>query len=215
MTIVASFEKVLSPAERRAFAQLSSPIRIQEFLDSLAYNPEEGRFLSPLSVLREGMAHCFEGSVFAALALKKLGYRPLLVNMFPEEGTDDEHLLAVFRRKGGWGAVAKSNFVGLRYREPVYRDVRELVMSYFEQYYNVAKKRTLRSYTRPLSLEKFNSHHWPTSDEAMNRIDQRLDSLKRIPLLTRSMVDELIPVDERSYQSGLSGSNPAGLYKPT
>ena len=147
--------KSMNKTERRTLSSLTTPRKLQYFLDQLAYNPEEGWFRCPLRVLRDRKAHCFEGAVFAAAVLENLGFPPLIVNMFPERGTDDEHLFAVYQQHGAWGAVAQSNFVGLRFREPIYRNLRELVLSYFEQYYNLARQKTLRSYTRPLNLNTF------------------------------------------------------------
>ena len=115
-------------------------------------------------VLRERMANCFDGAVFAAAMLSRLGHPPLILDMLPN-GRDDDHVLAVYKRDGHWGAVAKSNFAGLRFREPVYRTVRELVMSYFEQYYNVDREKTLRAYTRPLNLQVFDKYQWMTRNE--------------------------------------------------
>jgi hypothetical protein len=201
-------------AERRVVARLTSPARIQSFLDELAYNPGDDRYRCPLSVVREGLAHCFEAAVFGAAALRQTGYRPLIVNLFPEPGMDDEHLLAIYGEPGAWGAVAKSNYAGLRYREPIYRNLRELVISYFEHYYNLAKDRTLRSYSRPLNLAGFDRHDWLTEDSTMTLIEARLNAMKQIPLLTTSMIRGLCVVDERSYHSGLVGSNPDGLSPP-
>ena len=129
-------------------------------------------------------------------------------------GRDDVHLLALYKRNGHWGAVAKSNFVGLRFREPVYRNLRELVMSYFEQFYNVEREKTLRSYSLPLNLKAFDRWSWMTSDDSLERIAQRLDRVRKIPLLTQPMMSNLSSVDERSYRAGLFGSNEAGLFKP-
>jgi hypothetical protein len=129
-------------------------------------------------------------------------------------GRDDVHLLALYKRNGHWGAVAKSNFVGLRFREPVYRNLRELVMSYFEQFYNMEREKTLRRYTLPLNLKAFDRWSWMTSDDSLERIAQRLDRVRKIPLLTQPMMSNLSSVDERSYRAGLFGSNEAGLFKP-
>jgi hypothetical protein len=209
-----TFDSILTAVERRAIAKLSSPAKIQAFLDELPYNRGEDGYFCPASVLREGKAHCYEGAVFAAALLGRIGFPPLLLNMFPEPGTDDEHLLAVFRRHGAWGAVAKSNFVGLRFREPVYRSLHELVMSYFESYYNLVRQKTLRSYARPLDLSAFDRYAWQTRDETMERIERRLNALRRIELLSAATAAALAPVDDRSYQAGLCGSDPAGLFVP-
>ncbi|MBI1800427.1 MAG: hypothetical protein HYR71_02215 [Chloroflexi bacterium] len=190
---------------------MARPADVQAALDEIPYSAED-RYRSPLSVMRDRQAHCFDGALFAAAALRRLGYPPLIVNLFAER--DDEHLIAIYKHGGGFGAVAKSNFVGLRFREPVYRGLRELVMSYFEPYYNVQGEKTLRSYTRPLNLTGFDRLDWMTCDDALDAIAERLDSLQRIPLLTPSMVAALSRVDGRSYRAGLLGVNEAGLYRP-
>jgi hypothetical protein len=110
--------------------------------------------------------------------------------------------------------VAKSNFVGLRFREPIYRNLRELVMSYFEQFYNVEREKPLRSYTLPLNLEAFDKLNWMTSDVTLEQIAQKLEKLRKVPLLTQPMISNLSLVDDRSYRAGLFGANEAGLFKP-
>ena len=207
-----TFDQKLNRAERRIAARLTTPNRIQGFLDGIGYSIEDTN-LCPLSVLRERVANCFDGAVFAAAALRRLGYPPLILDML-SNGRDDDHVLAVYKREGHWGAVAKSNFVGLRFREPVYRTLRELVMSYFEQYFNVNGEKTLRAYAGALNLQVFDKYQWMTSNEAMERIEQRLAMLRRTPLLTRRMIAILSPADKRSCQAGLLGANRAGLYKP-
>jgi len=196
--------------ELRALARLGTPRKIQDFLDSIPYSTED-RYRSPRSVLRERVAHCYDGALFAAAALRQGGHRPLLVNMYAER--DDEHLLAVFKRDGHWGAVAKSNFVGLRYRDPVYRTLRELVMSYFQDYFNVQGEKTLRAYTRPLNLARFDRLSWTTSDTQLDTVAAALDKLERIAVLTRTTRTALAHVDERSYRAGMMGTDAAGLYK--
>ncbi len=205
------FEKALSPSERKIIEGLTTPGAIQAFLDDIAYS-DEPIYRCPLRVLRERKGHCFDGALFAAAMLRRLGHPPLILDMLPNE-RDDDHLLALFKRNGRWGAVAKSNFAGLRYREPVYRTLRELIMSFFEQYFNVAREKTLRGYTVPLNLKAFDQRDWMTSDEPLDAIAQRLDEIRRVTLLTGEMIDDLLPVDERSCQAGLLGANEAGLYK--
>ena len=212
MTAVKDFEQVLNKAEYKFLATLATPTRIQAFLDEIPYSTEHV-YRCPLRVLRERIAHCFDGALFAAATLRRLGYPPLILEMVPN-GRDDVHLLALYKRNGHWGAVAKSNFVGLRFREPVYRNLRELVMSYFEQFYNVEREKTLRRYTLPLNLKVFDRWSWMTSDDSLERIAQRLDRVRKIPLLTQPMMSNLSSVDERSYRAGLFGSNEAGLFKP-
>ncbi len=206
------FEALLDGRERKLIRGLTNPRRIQAFLDEIAYS-SDAFYRCPLRVLRDRRAHCFDGAVFGAAALGRIGHPPLIVDMFPN-GRDDEHLLAVFKVDGRWGAVAKSNFVGLRFREPVYRGLRELVMSYFEQYYNTEREKTLRAYTRPLNLNSFRALDWMTADGPLDLIARRTDELRRIELITPRMASRLLPVDERSFQAGLFGSDPAGLYRP-
>jgi hypothetical protein len=133
--------------------------------------------------------------------------------MLPVPGRDDDHMLALYKLNGYWGAVAKSNFVGLRYREPIYRTLRELVLTYFEDFYNTAGEKTLRAYTVPLNLQVYDSSNWMASDTSMMEIAHRLEKLRRYTLLTPNMVAGLAPVDERFYQAGLTGVNWEGLYK--
>jgi len=211
MTAEKTFDESLSKKELRLFSGLSSPAKVQAFLDSIPYSAENV-YRSPLSVLRDRKAHCFDGAVFAAAALRQLGHPPLIVDMLAER--DDDHLLALYRREGFWGAVAKSNFVGLRFREAIYRNLRELVMSYFEDYYNLKREKTLRSYTRPLNLKAFDKLNWVVSDETLDAIADRLDKIRKIPVLTDRMIAQLSPMDPRSYRAGMLGVNMAGVYKP-
>jgi hypothetical protein len=212
MSAIEDFDQALAKRERRKIAQLSTPTKIQDFLDRLPYSVES-IYRCPLRVFREHTAHCFDGALFGAAALRRLGYPPLILNM-TAIAEDDDHLLALYNRDGHWGAVAKSNFVGLRFREAIYRNLRELVMSYFEQFYSVERKKSLRSYTVPLNLKAFDKLNWMISDEALERIGERLDEIRNVPLLTGSMIARLSLVDERSYQAGLLGANEEGLCRP-
>lgn len=212
MSAADAFDRALTEVEREQIDGLTSPSDIQAFLDELVYSADP-IYRCPLRVLRERKAHCFDGAFFAAAALRRLGYPPLVLDMLPNE-RDDDHMLALFRHNGHWGAVAKSNFVGLRFREPVYRGLRELVMSYFEQFYNVAREKTLRAYTRPLNLQAFDKLDWTTSDEPLERIARRLDQIRRYALLTPDMVAGLSLLDARSHAAGLLGVNEAGLFRP-
>jgi len=206
------FDKAMTRAEQRLIARLNTPDRIQLFLDELDYGTET-IYRSPLRVLHERICQCFDGAVFAAAMLHRLHYPALILNLLPNN-RDDDHVLALFRRDGHWGALAKSNFAGLRYREPVYRDLRELVMSYFENYYNLHREKTLRGYTRPLDLKAFHRFQWMMRDETMELIAQRLDEMRRVAILTRPMIARLCLVDKRSCRAGLHGANQAGLSRP-
>jgi len=206
------FERELTRAEERLLARLDSPGTIQHFLDRLTYSAVT-LYRAPLRVLRERTCQCFDGAVFGAAMLRRLGYPALILNLLPNK-RDDDHVLALFRRDGHWGAIAKSNFVNLRSREAVYRTVRELVMSYFEHYYNVQREKTLRGFTRPLDLKTFDRRRWMTQDETMEMISQRLDEIRRAHIITKPMIARLSLVDVLSSRAGLLGANKAGLYRP-
>jgi hypothetical protein len=207
-----AFAKALGRRERKVLLSLKSPVLIQSFLDELAYSTDDV-YKSPLRVLEDRKAQCFDGGVFAAMALSRLGHRPMIIDLIPNE-RDDDHILALYKIAGSWGAVAKSNFVGLRFREPVYRTLRELVMSYFELYFNLAGEKTLRAYTLPLSLSTFDKHEWMTRDAVLEQIASRLDEIHRIPVVTDRMARRLSSVDKRSQRAGLLGSVKSGLYRP-
>ena len=130
MSFTTDFDQGLTGSERELIATLATPAKIQAFLDELPYSTEH-IYRCPLRVLRERIAHCFDGALFAAATLRRLGYPPLIMDMLPND-QDDDHMLAIYNRRRHWGAIAKSNFAGLRFREPVYRTLRELMMSYFE-----------------------------------------------------------------------------------
>ncbi len=196
--------------ELRVMRELDTPAKIQCFLDSISYSADP-IYRSPRSVLRDRKAHCFDGALFAAAALRLIGHPPRIVDM--KAVRDDDHLLAIFKRKGLFGAVAKSNFVGLRFREPIYRSLRELVISYFDSYYNLDYEKTLRGYTVPLDLRAFDRIKWTSSDDQLDLIAERLDQIPNFALLDDEMVRELSPVDERTYNAHMLGSNPDGIYR--
>jgi hypothetical protein len=197
--------------EARILEPLSSPGLVQDFLDAVPYSSDHF-YRSPRSVMRDRKAHCFDGALFAAAALRFHGHAPLLLDLRAEN--DDDHVLAVFRRGRGLGAVAKSNFVGIRFREPIHRTLRELALSFFEAYYNTLGEKTLRAYSALLDLSGFDRQGWETRDEALDGVAARLDSIRHYPLLDSADVRALRPVDRRSLEAGLLGSNAAGLYKP-
>lgn len=143
-----NLEQSLSLENKTIFESLRTPFQIQAFLDSIPYSPEDAN-RCPRRVLEDRQAHCLDGGLFAAAALRRLGFKPVIIDMLPTPGRDDDHVLAIFKQNGVLGAIAKSNYVGLRYREPVYRSTRELVMSYFEAFFNSLGEKTLRAYTVP------------------------------------------------------------------
>jgi hypothetical protein len=207
------FIAALDHSNRDCFGTLDSPVKIQEFLDSLPYVGEDLN-RTPLRVMQDRQCHCLDGGMLAALALSQLGFPALLVDLVPVAGIDDDHVLAVFRVNKLWGCVAKSNFTGLRYRDPVYRSIRELVMSYFEVFYNIDGIKTLRGYTRPLNLKLYDRFAWQTEQDGTDRVVKRLYSLKPIPVVPEKSIPLIAKLDQRSHQIGFIGVNMDGLYKP-
>jgi hypothetical protein len=189
-------------AELRTLRRLKTPAGIQRFLDELPYNLSFTA-RSPQKVLQDRTASCLEGGIFAAAALRVLGFPPLIFDLEAEQDTD--HVVAIFKVRGHWGAVAKSNFTGCRYREPVYRSLRELAMSYFNIYFNLRGERTLRRYSRPVNLARFDRLHWMTTNKPIWFIAEHLCEIPHIPLLAPSMEKRLTRVDQRTVRAELVG----------
>lgn len=202
----------LNPRERAVFRRLTSPTKIQRFLDEdIGYNCEPGgpTCYSPRGVLKQGVAHCMEGALLAAMALRRLGFPPLLVDL--EAVRDTDHVIAVYRANGRWGAVAKSDYAGLRSREPIYVSLRELAMSYFEDYYNPAGEKTLRAYSRPVNLARFDRSihgrpvHWMTTFDDVWAIPEFLLTIPHTRLMTKPMERHLARMDPKLYEAGRVG----------
>jgi len=193
--------------ERKTFRHMNSPAKIQKFLDDeIGYNLEPGgdTCYSPRRVLRENVAHCMEGALLGAMALRWLGYPPLLVDL--EAVRDSDHVLAVYRVEGRWGAVAKSDYSGLRSREPVYSTIRELAMSYFEHYFNPRGEKTLRAYSRPVSLARFDRKiGWMSTLDEVWEIPKYLCEIPHSSVLTKTMERRLARMDGRLYAAGRLG----------
>ena len=189
-------------SELRTLRALKTPEGIQKFLDDLPYNLRyDAR--SPKKVLHDRVASCLEGGIFAAAALRIIGFPPLIFDLEAQQDTD--HVVAIFKVRGHWGAVAKSNFTGCRYREPVYRTLRELAMSYFNIYFNLRCERTLRRYSRPVNLARFDHLNWMTTDKPIWFIAEHLCEIPHISLLTQAMEKNLTRVDRRTFQGEMVG----------
>lgn len=198
----------LTRGELAILRRLSTPEKVQAYLDALTYNtePDGDTVRSPRRVMRDRTAHCAEGAFLAAAAFRIHGRPPLLVDL--EAVRDDDHVLAVYRERGLWGAVATSKFAGLRYRSPVYRTVRELVLSYFEHYYNWDGERTLRAYSRPVSLARFDRIGWMTAEDDLWPVVDHLARIAHTPLIPAATARRLVGLDRRSYEAGLHGAPP-------
>ena len=192
----------LSRENLRTLRSLNTPARIQKFLDAMTYQYANTAW-SPQRALRESKGHCLEGALVAAAALRVHGHRPLLMDL--EAVRDDDHVVALYRERGLWGGVAKSNFAGLRFRAPVYRTVRELALSYFEQYYNLRGERTLRSYSLPVNLERLDPIGWMTAEEDVWCVTEALIAARHFPLFPDKVARALPRLDRRSFEAGKYG----------
>jgi len=199
MSFITEFQSHLPAGLRKKFLSLNTPFAIQEYLDSLTYIGEE-RDRSPLNAMLDGQSHCLDGGFLAALALWRIGFKPLLIDIVPDPGKDDDHVLALYQIDGHWGALAKTNYVFLGFREPVYKNLRELVMTYFEHYVSIKQEKVLRGYTRPLDASRYTHLHWAWDEAGANRLyHQHFYGRKAIPLVTKRIAKRLSPVTDRVY----------------
>jgi len=192
----------LSPQDLRTLRTLKTPARIQKFIDALPYQYADTA-RSPQRVLRERKGHCLEGALLAAAALRVSGHPPLLMDL--EAVHDDDHVIALYRERGLWGGIAKSNFAGLRFRAPIYRTLRELALSYFEHYYNLRGERTLRAYSQPVNLARLDSRDWMTSEEDVWCVPELLIAARHFPLFPDKVARTLPRLDRRSFEAGMHG----------
>ena len=191
---------------RREFgflSRLTPPWRIQKFLDGLDYDSAGAGCRSARRVLRERTVQCMDGALFAAAALRVQGHPPLIIDL--EAVFDDDHVLAVFRQNGCWGAIARSNYSGLRFREAIHPTIRALVLSYFESYFNLRRQKTLRRYSRPVNLSRFDRLDWMTAEKDLWEIPEYLADIPHRRLLPSRFERRLSPVDRRIFEAGLVG----------
>jgi hypothetical protein len=176
----------LRPGEYAKLARLSSPEKIQAFLNAIPINHEIGgeTVLSVREVLRQRRAHCIEGAMVAACALWVHGEPPLVMHLDCHE-SDYPHVIALFRRAGAWGAISKTNGAPLRYRDPIYRTLRELVLSYFHEYSNKRGHKTLRSYSMPFDMRRIDPREWVTATDSCWKTHDRITDLRHFPLISK------------------------------
>lgn len=189
-------------SEQALMKKLSTPAKIQDFLNGIAINFEtDGETCrSPRCVLRERRAHCLEGALFAAAALWYHGRPPLLLDL-KASARDFDHVVALFKEDGKWGAISKTNHAVLRYREPVYATVRELALSYFHEYFTDAGIKTLRSFSRPFSLKRYGTS-WITAEEDQWDIGAALDDSPHTPLIAAKDARKLRRADPLEIKAG-------------
>jgi hypothetical protein len=207
----AELRKAWKAEEREILARMDTPFKVQGWLNSIAYDPAPGT-ASPRRVMRERKANCFEGALFAAAAFRFHGRLPLVVDM--RSWNDDDHVLAVFRQNGAWGCVAKSNYTVLRFREPVYRSIRELMMSFFDVYFNPIGQKTLRAYSVPYDVSRFDGMSWMTTEEDISDVGDALDKARHYKVLTPAQIRSLQITEPTLVKAGLLGADASGLYVP-
>jgi hypothetical protein len=191
-----------TPAELRKLRSLKDPHGIQRYLDDMPYHLADTSW-SPRRVLREETSHCFEGAMLAAAALRVNGFPPLIFDL--EADRDTDHVIAIYKIDGHWGAIAKSNYTGCRYREPVYRSLRELAMSYFDTYFNLRAERSLRRFSVPVNLARFDRLQWMITEEPLWFIAEYLFDVRHFPLITQKQANRLHRLDKRSFRAGCLG----------
>jgi hypothetical protein len=194
--------RVTDHPEFAVLEPLTTPRRVQDFLDTIPINHERGgeTCTSPLVTLRRNRAHCMEGALVAALALWMHGEPPLIMDL-KSARNDVDHLVVLFRKDGHWGGITKTNHAVLRYREPVYRDLRELAMSFFHEYFLHDGRKTLRSYSKPFDLRKWN-REWITAERDLWDLQNDIDDSPHVPLITRKQIAGLRRADEIERTAG-------------
>ncbi|MCE9585301.1 hypothetical protein K8Q94_01610 [Candidatus Nomurabacteria bacterium] len=186
--------------------KINTPLKVQDFLNSLKFNFEKDEkgfvkdtFKSPLRVLREGNAHCIEGAVLGAFMLSLQGYKPLLLHLKTTKN-DFDHVVAPFKKDGYWGALSKTNHSVLRYRDPIYKNIRELALSYFHEYFLTNGSKTLRQYSDVLDLNIFEDN-WKNEMQDMWGIDEELDKIKHYDILNKKNINKLRKADAIEIQA--------------
>ena len=199
MDFIRQFESQLPKNLQKKFSHLSTPFEIQEYLHGLTYKGEE-RDRSPLNVMLDGQGHCLDGGFLAALCLWRIGFKPLLIDIVPDPGVDDDHVLALYQIEGRWGALAKTNYINLGFREPVYKNLRELVMTYFEHYVSIHQQKCLTGYTRIFDASRYTRYNWAWAEAGANIVYHKyFYGRKPIRLLTPSMAQRLSHVTYKAY----------------
>jgi hypothetical protein len=179
--------KTLAPRERRQFARLDTPAKIQDFLDKLPANfePDGDTHMSPRRVLETGVAHCTEGAIFAAACLAYHGHDACLMDL-RSLPADQDHVVTLFKQRGLWGAISKTNHAVLRWRDPIYRTPRELAMSYAHEYYLKSGRKSLIAFSKPFRVTRYAPAKWVTASENLDWLIVALDDSPHVALAPKS-----------------------------
>lgn len=177
----------ITSEEEKLFKKLNTPAKIQDYLNTVSYNFETRgeTCMSPRRVVATKRAHCLEGAYLAAAVLWYHGEKPLLLDLRSTKH-DLDHVVALFKRNGCWGAISKTNHAVLRYREPIYKTIRELALSYFHEYFLDDGTKTMRDYSKPFDLRRF-GETWITEQEELWDIGAALDDSAHFPILPPQM----------------------------
>ena len=193
--------------ENILFRKLDTPGKVQDFLNGLRFNFEKdkngktvGMLKSPIFTLREGNAHCFEGALLGAYILSLHGFTPYLMHLKTTKG-DYDHVIVPFKVGKFWGALSKTNHAVLRYREPIYKNIRELALSYFHEYFLNDGRKTLRQYSKLLNLNTFEKN-WPILEGNLWGIDQELDKIKHYDIVPKSYLKKLRRAEKIEIKAG-------------
>lgn len=185
----AALAALLTPTERRLLARLNTPQKIQDFLDGIPANFEldGGTMMSPRRVMRTRLAHCAEAAMFAVAAMAFHGKKAWLLDI-QSRPTDHDHVVTLFRQHGLWGAISKTNHAILRWRDPIYRTVRELAMSYAHEYCLPSGRKSMLAFSRPFSLDRFAPEDWVTSEDDLHWLIDTLDESPHTPVAPRHVL---------------------------
>jgi len=195
-------DNVFTQKEKTVFKKLNTPAKVQDFLNTLPFNfePKGETLQSPLRVMRSRTAHCFEGALLGAYILSLHGFTPYVLHLEATEA-DYDHVITPFKVNGLWGALSKTNHAVLRYREPVYKNIRELVLSYFHEYFLDNGQKTLRRYSEPLNLKTLGTE-WVTATKDLWYIDTKLDKVRHYNIIPKSHIKKLRKAEPIEIQAG-------------
>ena len=194
---------IFTKKEIAQLRKINTPAKVQDFLNAIPFNFEmDGKdtVKSPIRVLRERNAHCMEGALLGAYLLSLQGFKPLILHLQTTKN-DFDHIIAPFQIKGLWGALSKTNHGVLRYREPIYRDIHELLLSYFHEYFLDNGLKTLRKYSVPLDLNMFGKD-WMLEEKDLWQIDQKLDKIKHFNIAPKNVFKNLRKADQIEREIG-------------